>query len=336
MLEHGGGLNHAAARYGIPLEHWLDLSTGINADGWPVPAPPESCWQRLPEEDDGLLEAAQGYYGSDALLAVAGSQAAIQLLPKLRTRCRVGLFAPAYAEHAHAWQVQGHDVTVLNEDAPDIDACDVVVVINPNNPSGRLWPPQVLQDWQERLALRDGWLVVDEAFMDATPTHSVIRRGPASEGLVVLRSLGKFFGLAGLRVGFVHAWPSLLLALREVLGPWSIAHPSRWVATRALQDQDWQEAMRSRLQQRASRLASLLSEYGFEPAGGTALFQWVRSSRARALQDALACQAVWVRGFDEPSSLRFGLPVTAPQWLQLERALQAAVANREIGVAHEA
>lgn len=160
MLEHGGRLRRAAQQYGIPLSDWLDLSTGINPNGWPIPVIPADCWQRLPEDDDGLLAAARHYYGNDTLLAVAGSQAAIQSLPRLRPKSRVGVLRPAYAEHGHSWQKAGHDLIELPADADSINAAieslDVLILINPNNPSGTLWQPAQLLAWQQRLTLRGG------------------------------------------------------------------------------------------------------------------------------------------------------------------------------------
>ena len=335
MLEHGGRLNQVARQYNIPIEHWLDLSTGINSEGWPVPEVPASCWNRLPEDDDGLLSAAQAYYATDQLLPVAGSQAAIQALPRLRAPCVVGVFAPAYAEHAHAWSQAGHTLITLDAERPDIAACDVVVVINPNNPTAHLWPVSVLQQWQAELAGRGGWLLVDEAFLDAADPsgeRSMLEH-TGEPGLIVLRSLGKFFGLAGLRVGFVAAWPDLLQPLQTLLGPWGISHPARWVAKRALQDQVWQQATRAKLQQRSERLQILLTEYGLSPRGGTALFQWVVDEKAESWQQALAAEAIWVRRFSHPASLRFGLPVDEAQWQHLASALNKIQQQSSIHVA---
>lgn len=330
MLEHGGGLRQAAARYGIPLADWLDLSTGINPVPWPTPALPASSWHRLPETDDGLEAAARAYYQAPALLPVAGSQAAIQALPALRSRSRVGVLQPAYAEHAQAWQRAGqwagHAVEVLPADSDDalLDAAitrlDVLILIHPNNPTGRRYPLALLRAWHRRLALRGGWLIVDEAFMDATPEYSLAAYSDAP-GLIVLRSLGKFFGLAGARVGFVLAAPALLNALNETLGPWTISGPARCLATQALADRSWQAATRQRLARDAQRLHDLLDAHGLTPTGGSALFQWLRHEQAGALQDGLAGQGIWVRRFAEPSSLRFGLP-HAEGWHRFARALE--------------
>ena len=172
MLEHGGRLRRAAQSYGIALEHWLDLSTGISPFAWLVPAIPAQHWPRLPEDDDGLAASAAAYYGAPQLLPVAGSQAAIQALPTLRAPSRVGVLAPGYAEHAQAWQRAGHTVLPLPaQPLLQADAhCDVIVLIHPNNPCADTFDGAALLQLHARLAARGGWLVVDEAFMDATPT----------------------------------------------------------------------------------------------------------------------------------------------------------------------
>lgn len=322
MLEHGGKLRQAAVRYGIPLEDWLDLSTGINPNGWPVPEVPPSCWARLPEDDDGLEQAAQRYYGVEHLLPVAGSQAAIQTLPRLRPRSRVAVLDPGYAEHAYAWRRTGHQVTAVAAQHLDevVQDFDVLLLIHPNNPTGARFSVEQLLDWHTQLAARGGWLIVDEAFMDVTPEHSLCAYS-ARPGLIVLRSLGKFFGLAGLRVGFVCAQASLLARLHGVLGPWSVSAPARWVATSALTDSTWQDAARQRLGTDGTRLQALLARHGLSPDGGCALFQWVRTPDAQHLHEALARQGILTRLFIESSSLRFGLPGNEADWTRLEAAL---------------
>lgn len=324
MLEHGGRLQQAAARYGIPLADWLDLSTGINPNGWPVPPLPQAAWARLPEDEDGLTEAACTYYGVPTLLPVAGSQAAIQALPQLRAPCRVAVVHPGYAEHAHAWRRAGHAVTPVA--AQDLDHAvarsDALVLIHPNNPTGARFTREQLLDWHAKLTARGGWLVVDEAFMDATPGESFARFCPRP-GLIVLRSLGKFFGLPGARVGFVLAEPPLLDRLRAQLGPWTVTTPSRWVATQALADFPWQQAARRRLTRDGERLASALMCHGLTPHGGCALFQWVCTPHATELHERLARRGILTRRFDDPPSLRFGLPGNEAGWARLEAALQS-------------
>ncbi len=324
MLEHGGNLRRAAQRYGIALEQWLDVSTGVNPMSWCGIDVPRSAWTRLPEDDDGLLEAAQRYFGVPHVLPVAGSQAAIMHLPRLRAPGTVGVLVPSYAEHALRWREAGHVVAPLGlADCPSaIDSLDVLVLVNPNNPTGERMTRDQLLEWHARLAAHGGWLIVDEAFADADPSDSIVAC-TAREGLIALRSVGKFFGLAGARVGFVLAAQEFLDALGERLGPWTIAGPARFVAQHALADQPWQIAMRARLDAQCARLSSLLRRCGLAPAGGCSLFQWVPTTAAAAIHETLARTGILTRLFDAPSGVRFGLLGHDAEWERLEHALVA-------------
>ncbi|WP_271411564.1 threonine-phosphate decarboxylase CobD [Pseudomonas sp. Q1-7] len=322
MLEHGGRLRAAARRYGIAEADWLDLSTGIAPYGWELPAIPASAWARLPERDDGLEEAARRYYGCASLLPVAGSQAAIQALPRLRGHSRVGVISPCYAEHAHAWRREGHVLEELDSERAEreLERFDVLLVVNPNNPTGQRLSPDRLLRWRERLAARGGWLLVDEAFMDCTPQESLAPHCPLP-GLLVLRSFGKFFGLAGIRLGFVLAEAALLEQLEERLGPWTVSGPARVLARTLLQDDAGQDRQRQALLRDGQRLERLLRDCGLAPSGGTALFQRLLRDDATALHAFLAARGILTRLFTTPASLRFGLPPDEPGWSRLSRAL---------------
>ena len=319
MLEHGGRLRRAAEAYGIPLADWLDLSTGINPQGYPVPPVPADVWLRLPEDDDGLEAAAADYYGSAHLLPVAGSQSAIQLLPAVLRGERVSLLAPGYAEHAHAWRERR--AVAVGADAIDaaVARSDIVVLVQPNNPTGVHFGRERLLEWHARLAHRGGWLVVDEAFIDTTPAQSLVALAGA-DGLVVLRSLGKFFGLAGARVGFVFAPAGVRAALAERLGPWTIAGPARWAARHALADRAWQAQALSALQAAGERLQALLATHGL-PARGPALFKLVATPDAAHLHEVFARRGILLRLFETPQAVRFGLPADEAGWARLAAAL---------------
>jgi len=322
LLVHGGRLRQAASRYGIALEKWLDLSTGINPNGWQKAVPPMSVWQRLPEDEDGLHRAACDYYAAQDLLPVAGSQAAIQALPGLFTRSRVAVLAPSYNEHAHAWLRAGHHVDLIRAEQlhTAIDDHDIVVVVNPNNPTGVCFDVALLLDWHQRLAARGGCLIVDEAFMDCTPANSLAAYS-YQEGLIVLRSLGKFFGLAGARVGFVLAAKKQLRSLVQELGPWTISGPARWLATQALEDRIWQTAMREQLKRQSQRLHALLNAAQLTPDGGSCLFQSIAMTQAATIHEQLAGQGILTRLFETPARLRFGLPAKEKEWQRLQQAL---------------
>lgn len=322
MLEHGGRLRAAAQTFNIPLDKWLDLSTGIAPYSFDLPAIPPQAWSRLPEAEDDLVAAAQRYFGVESLLPVSGSQAAIQMLPRLRFTARVGIISPCYAEHAEAWQREGHHLTELSEgEVTDaLDQLDVLVVVNPNNPTGRLFLARQLLEWHAQLAARGGWLVVDEAFMDPTPGYSLASHAHLP-GLILLRSFGKFFAMAGARLGFVLAAPELLTTLADALGPWPIAGPSRFIGTVLLNDQSAQQQQRERLLADAQRLAELLTASGLGVSGGCALFQWVMTEDADQLYAFFASHGILVRRFQQPPSLRFGLPPDQQGWSRLTSAL---------------
>nr|WP_258189949.1 threonine-phosphate decarboxylase CobD [Stutzerimonas stutzeri] len=313
----------AAARdFAIPLADWLDLSTGIAPYSFELPPVPADAWRRLPEDEDELEAVARDYYGAESLLPVAGSQAAIQMLPRLRRNSQVGIVSPCYGEHAEAWRREGHRISEFSEGAVPraLDQLDVLVLVNPNNPTGRLSPPEQLLDWHARLAARGGWLVVDEAFMDPTPELSLASYGHLP-GLIVLRSFGKFFAMAGARLGFVLAEAELLRGLGNALGPWPIAGPSRFIGTVLLADRQGQRRQRERLLADSARLAGLLTIGGLPPTGGCGLFQWVVTEEAGVLYEFLACQGILLRRFHYPPSLRFGLPADELGWSRLARAL---------------
>lgn len=320
MLEHGGKLREAAQRYG--RSDWLDLSTGLNPNGYPAPAISPDAWHRLPEHDPALLEAAQRYYRAPRMLAVAGTQAAIQALPRLRPPSRVAVASPSYAEHLHHWSQHGHQATAVPYDTLGAAAgqADVLVVCNPNNPTGAAVPRAALLEWAGTLGARGGWLVVDEAFADTDGTNSIADATQAS-GVIVLRSVGKFFGLAGLRLGFVAAQENILLPLADLLGPWAVSGPAQQVARAALEDADWQRAEQERLQAAGSRLRKLLAGHGIA-SRGTALFQWWPEAHAEAFHEHMARRGIWVRLFREAArGIRLGLPPDQASWQRLEQAL---------------
>ena len=323
---HGGRLHEAARRWGIPVSDWLDLSTGISPWAWPVPTLPASVWRRLPEEDDGLVGCCRHWLAVPAeagCLPVPGSQAALQLLPRLHTTCRVGVPSPGYREHALAWQREGHSVVSLSVDQIDaaLPDLDVLVCINPNNPTGHLYPLDTLLRWHQQLAGKGGWLVVDEAFLDASEGESLASLC-GKPGLIVLRSLGKFFGLAGMRAGVMVGPVAVCEALADLLGPWALSHPARWVMAQAVQDRDWQQQQRARLQQARLRLNRLLSKAGLLPQGDSDLFALCLHDEAEAIRDGLARQGVLVRHFQQPGALRFGLPGNESEEQRLLLALK--------------
>jgi cobalamin biosynthetic protein CobC len=317
---HGGDLKAAEDRWGRPADGWLDLSTGINPWSYPLPHFPAEAWTRLPghAEEEAVLAAAGHAYGVgiDRIVAGPGSSALIQALAYSQARSRVEIVSPTYCEHARAWRAAGHDVSEVADCPRD---GDVVVVVNPNNPDGRFFPPGQLTDLAEHCRL----LVVDEAFADVHPDLSVADK--AGGRLVVLRSFGKFFGLAGVRLGFALADPDLAGALRDRLGPWAVSGPALAVAAKALADDDWGKATRAHLQNMADRLDRVLEQGGLQVMGGTSLFRLGRHPEAATVYDRLGRHGILVRAFaTHPDRLRFGLPASEKGLERLASALAGA------------
>ncbi len=328
---HGGQLNLIAKKYNIPVSNWLDLSTGINPNCYPISTIPVSVWNRLPENNDKLIQHASNYYQCSSLIAVAGTQVAIQILPSLFSKSTVGLIQPGYYEHAKHWLEHNHTLIKFEHDATDsaklideinnkINTLDILLIINPNNPSGICFSKQQLIQWHDILTKRNAYLIIDEAFMDSEQSNSLLDT-ELRPNLIILRSLGKFFGLAGIRVGFVFSNKLILDKITKSQGPWPISGPSRWLACKALADNVWQDQTRTELQKKCNRLKSLLSRHNLTPCGGTNLFQWIQTPNAESIFQNMNQQAILIRLFKNPSSLRFGLPKNEAQWKKLDKAL---------------
>ncbi|QQC65388.1 threonine-phosphate decarboxylase [Paraburkholderia ginsengisoli] len=327
VVVHGGNLHEAADRYGIPYAQWLDLSTGINPHGYPVPPVPADAWRRLPDDgDDFAACAARYYHAPDAahVLPVAGSQAAIRTLPTLLPRATVGIASLTYSEYAPAFARAGHRVAPLDVRWDELpDTLTHAVVVNPNNPTATHLSVDKLLHWHVQLRARGGTLLVDEAFADTLPAGSLAASAHL-DGLIVLRSPGKFFGLAGVRAGFVLAAPALLDALRHTLGAWTVGGPARHAVKAAFADEAWQRQMRTRLADESARLVALLRVHGFT-THSTPLFAWTDDARAAALHEALAQRGVWTRLFTASGSVRFGLPATDAEWTRFGESLREAM-----------
>jgi cobalamin biosynthesis protein CobC len=309
---------------------WIDLSTGINPIPYPVGTISPDAWTRLPESSAqvALEAAAHVAYGADAgtaVIAVPGTQALLQWLPRLVPARSVGILGFTYGEHEKCWRDAGVAITTV--DTPgELTAFDIGVVVNPNNPDGRIVPPDILAAAALSLVKRDGLLIVDEAFMDVLdPRHSLVPRLPDS-GAIVLRSFGKIYGLAGLRLGFAVTSPSLAASLRTALGPWSVSGPAIEIGGRALSDALWLAETISRLRNDAARLDGVLRKAGFTIAGGTPLFRWAAHPQSASWFGHLARSGILTRPFGaKPGWLRFGIPGAPTEWERLEATLRSPI-----------
>lgn len=299
---------------------WLDLSTPINPHPYPVPPIAPACWQQAPADDDGLLAAGARTYGNERLLAVGGAAAAIRALPVLFRPAVLAALAPIADAHTDAWQRAGHQLRRLPTLARVLGAATPnVLVTNPNPYTATTLPREILLAAAGELDRRGGWLIVDETLIDADPGSSVapFAGSDGAPRLVVLRSLTPFFGLPGARVGFVFAADEKLDQLRRVLGPATLATPSRAVARYALEDSAWQLAAREELANSAQRLAKALAPLGHTQA--SALFCCVKTAHADALLAHFAAHAI--RPAAAHGVLRFALPRSETDWQRLGAAI---------------
>jgi cobalamin biosynthesis protein CobC len=325
LLPHGGDLAAARRRFPDAPEPLIDLSTGINPHPYPLPPLPPDLFTRLPEPEalERLAATAARAYGTtaDQVVAAPGTQSLLAPVFSAVAPGRAAILSPTYAEHARVAALVGHSV----EDVRDLTAlqsADLAVVVNPNNPDGRLTRRDALLELAEEKRQRRGFVVVDEAFAEAGPAGLSVAPEVGRGGLVVLRSFGKFYGLAGLRLGFALAAPPLATRLRATLGPWPVSGPAIVAGEAALADAAWASGMRDTLARDAARLDHLLTNAGLEIMGGTSLFRLAHTPVAGALADHLGRAGIVVRRFAQaPTALRFGLPGDEAAWQRLAAAL---------------
>ena len=325
-VRHGGDLDAASAQHGTHAEGWVDLSTGISPFPYPLPEIDPVVWHRLPSvaRMQTLRETALRCYGAGERAHVSlapGAQALIDLLPHIGGgRARVAVVSPTYSEHLRSWARDGHDVQEITA-LPNPADFDIVVLTNPNNPDGRLFARADLMALADDLGAREGVLIVDECFADVLP-HRSLAAEAGHRALVILRSFGKFFGLAGMRLGFALGPARIIRRIDDLLGPWPVSGPAIEIAIKALGDNGWIEAARHRLVEASRRLDALAKQSGLAIAGGTPLFRLLESDNAFELHQRLATEGIWTRTFDyAPNWLRLGIPGSEASFERLERAL---------------
>jgi cobalamin biosynthetic protein CobC len=330
-FQHGGDLADAQALFVDAPKPWLDLSTGINPRPYPLPPFSIEAWTRLPGkvEEAALRTIAARYYRApdpERVVPAPGTQVLIGLLGWLRPQGRVAILSPTYAEHAAAWARAGHTVRQVAR-IEALEDAEVAVLTNPNNPDGRIVDRSELLRLARGLSERGGWLVVDEAFADVVDPEISVVPDVDVGGMIVLRSFGKFFGLAGLRLGFAIAASALAQRIAGALGPWAVAGPALAVGSQALADVAWIADTRRQLTVGCAQMDRLLSKAGFSVVGGTDLFRLVETANAPQWFTRLGRAGIYVRRFaDQPHWLRFGLPGTDDEWTRLSAVLAGGFA----------
>ena len=317
--DHGGNLEWAIRHYGGSPEEWIDLSTGINRQPYKIPPLSPQAWTALPTASATarLIDAARKAYNTQAvILPLAGAQSAIQLIPFLSKPGRAGIVSPTYNEHAAALREAGWTVNAAMH-LDDLAGADLAVVVNPNNPDGKKYAPKDL------LALlpRVGRLVVDESFADPYPDLSLAPHA-GQTGLLVLRSFGKFYGLAGLRLGFVLGCAADITAMAEQAGPWPVCGPALEIGATALADIVWATTSTARLMNEINLMDLSARQAGWEVVGGTCLFRLYATPDAAKAQAKLAQNRIWSRIFPYSSTwVRIGMPGSQAEWNRYAKAL---------------
>ncbi|MEM7258824.1 MAG: threonine-phosphate decarboxylase CobD [Pseudomonadota bacterium] len=320
--DHGGNLDEAIQHYGG--SDWIDLSTGINRTPWPIPDLPPTCWKDLPTRTDQhrLLQAARTAYQTTAPgLALAGAQSAIQLVPQLSEPGTARIIGPTYNEHAASLKANGWEVKIVHR-LEALAGAQLAVVVNPNNPGGQHYPADQLLQLHQQV----GTLVVDESFGDACPELSLAPHAN-QKGLVILRSFGKFYGLAGLRLGFMFADETTISRAADLCGPWPVSGIAIEVGTQALLDSSWKNNMIRQLRGDAARLDNLAENCKWRLDGGTELFRTYTTPNAKEVRESLANAQIWTRIFPwSDQVIRVGLPGNESEWNRLATAM--GVLNR--------
>ena len=318
---HGGRLAEAMAHFGVGDAPWIDLSTGINPHCWPGAAHLAVDWQALPDPGalDDLEAAAAAFFGADPahVCAVPGTETALRMLGDLLPGPAIHAW-PSYRTHGD--MIAGSRAASLAQ--LDRERAGTIILANPNNPDGHIIPPATLLEWLETRCGDADWLVVDEAFADLAPEMSLAGHVGAGQQLIVFRSFGKFFGLAGVRLGFVLGPPDLIAHYRRRLGSWPLSAAALAIGTAAYRDAEWIAAMRTALREQAHALDAVLARHGFTGTGACPLFRLIEVDDAAALFERLARGSILTRPFDyEPRWLRLGLPGSGEALDRLDKAL---------------
>ena len=330
---HGGKVAMARTLFPGAPQAWIDLSTGISPWAWPCETVLDAAvLRRLPDPEalEALEAAASRYFGVNGaarVIALPGTDIGLRLLGPLFPEAKVAVVRPGYSGHVSAW-VEWRDACarpvkrIRDADLPDAAReHDVLVLANPGTPDGRIIGRERLLEIARLLASRGATLIVDEAYVDAEPTLSLCNE--PSDALILFRSFGKFFGLPGLRLGFVVVPAEQVRRFRHAIGDWPLNGPAIQVGTAAYLDTRWQQMQRERVKRAAARLDEMLRRAGLTIEGGTPLFRLARCANADALFRHLASHAILTRPFaDDGGLLRVGLPGDEAQWHRLAAALE--------------
>jgi threonine-phosphate decarboxylase len=319
MEVHGGNIYAASRDLRCQPASMLDFSASINPLGM-APGAVQVVQASLelathyPDPDCYELKQALGrFHGIDpeCVCIGNGSTELIFLLPKTLALRRALIPGPTFSEYAAAMRAVGGEVSMLlappeeefrirlSQVAAALQrSLDCVWLCNPNNPTGQLWTKaQVLELWKK--ARRVGAsLIVDEAFIDYCEADSVVSEATSRAGLLVLRSFTKFYGMPGLRVGYLVAEPTVIRRIEAMRLPWSVNNLAQVAAIASLNETSYAVRSRQLIIEERPRLAAALAGQGWVPCPSSANFLLVRLPsflKSAAVAAATRRQGVLIR-----------------------------------------
>ena len=312
--KHGGDLSDAV-RVNRKIKKWIDLSTGINPNAYNDFNIDKTVYSHLPSGNQlaELMSIARGYYNLNQeikICAYQGAQGVINILPNIVNKNihdTIQILTPTYTEHYRVWNDHGFKIRLVTNIENELDPSIPFVLVNPNNPDGKLFQPKYLEELWERIRKAGGFLILDESFMDGTPDMS-FRFDNCRDNVIVIRSFGKFFGLPGLRLGFVYGDNHYINKVSSLVGPWPISSSSLLIARKAMLDTVWISATITDLKMKSTALSNFLHDQKLKTVGDCYFFKTIELDNASQMHKALANHGIWTRIFNYNQKwLRMGL-----------------------------
>ena len=310
MIEHGGNLDKAISFYGGKESEWIDLSTGINPNSYPIPKLSISDWRSLPTKTEikdleSIIKSKQKI--SSEIIMVPGAQMAINFLPFLLKGegTEVRILTPTYNEYNYCFTNTGFKVNSCQK-FNQLFNSDIAIIVNPNNPDGKIYEINELFELSKSVKI----LIVDESFIDSVECDSIVNQlNEDVSNIIVIRSFGKFFGLAGLRLGYVFSGKEIIRKFKRFFGPWQISKMSVKIATIAFSDDVWIKKTKNNLNEKANAIDNLMKKINWKITGGTNLFRLYSTSNSDLAQKLLAEKFIWSRKFSYSKKwIRLGIP----------------------------
>ncbi len=317
-IQHGGDIDLAIKKYGGQRADWIDLSTGINRTSYPWQENVKVELRDLPSNKllRSLEKAASRAYKvaeDKDTAAVQGAQQIISLLPIcLKNYNSVAILGPTYNEYEKAFKSSEIKAETVSE-VSKLSSSDIAIVVNPNNPTGKVIAEEILNDLSKKVRI----LIIDESFKMFSS-----RRIQKFDNVIQINSLGKFFGLAGVRLGFVSGPSNFIKSVRGMLGPWPVSSIAAEIGKIALNDQAWISQMEKILLEGSDVLHRACNRKNWKLIGKTNLFHTYATSSSLKVEKQFAAHYIWIRTFDYSETwVRLGIPTSKYEWTRVRQAL---------------